>query len=443
MTKNQQHQRIVPALTALSFAVVASLVSQGAFASAFQLTENSAQGLGRAQAGGPATLGDCSAVVNNPAAMSDFTTQCVAGIVSAINFSAKFHGSGQDAFGNPLTGGNGGDGGTTKPVPAAYYIRPINEQLALGVGLSAPFGFQTEYDDRWVGRYQGVKTKLESPALTFAASWKLNDELSLGASFIAQRTSATLVQDIDFGAILAKPTGGALLPQEADGQGGLKGDDWGYGFGLGALWKPTANDRFGINFHSQIDHTLSGDGTFLVPSNLVPLLGGAFVNTKGRADLNTPWFVNLGWWHTFNEQFSFGVNASYTHWSSFKNLTIVYDNPKQPNSYEDFSYKSTWFTSIGGDYKLDDHWTLRGGLAYDETPTRDATRDPKVPDNSRFWVSIGAGYKYSDNLRIDASFTHLFVDDAKINDVSPFLSTLNGAFSVKGNVFSVGAQYTF
>ncbi|MBS0584139.1 MAG: outer membrane protein transport protein [Proteobacteria bacterium] len=443
MIKIKQPQRIVPALGALSFAVAACLVSQGAHASAFQLTENSAQGLGRAQAGGPATPGDCSAVVNNPAAMSDFTTSCLGGNLAAIYFSAKFHGSGQDVFGNPLTGGNGGDGGTTKPVPSIYYIRPINEQLVVGAGLSAPFGFQTEYDDRWVGRYQGVKTKLESPALTFAGSWKFNDQFSLGASLIVQRTSATLVQDIDFGAVLAGPTGGAILPQEGDGQGGLKGDDVSYGFGLGALWKPTANDRLGINFHSQIDHTLEGNGTFKVPSNLLPLLGGAFVNTPGKADLNTPWFVNLGWWHTFNDRFSLGVNASYTHWSSFKTLQIVYENPKQPASTQDFSYKNTWFTSIGGDYKLDNQWTLRGGLAYDETPTSDAHRDPKVPDNSRTWLSIGAGYQYSNNLRFDASFLHLIVDDAKINDTSVFKSTLTGAFKVSGDVLTIGAQYTF
>ncbi|MBS0589187.1 MAG: outer membrane protein transport protein [Proteobacteria bacterium] len=443
MTPIQPNKRIVPALTALSFAVAAAIVSQGAFASAFQLSEDTAQGTGRAHAGGPAAPNDCAVVANNPAAMSDFTTSCLTGNVSAINFSAKFSGSGQDVFGQPLTGGNGGDAGTTKAIPSAFYIRPINEQLVLGVGMSAPFGFQTEYNDRWVGRYQGVKTKLQSPALTFAGSWKLNDQLSLGASLIVQRTSATLVQDIDFGAILAGPTGGALLPQEADGQGGLKGDDLSYGFGLGALWKPTANDRFGVNFHSQIDHTLSGNGTFLVPSNLVPLLGGAFVNTKGKADLNTPWFVNLGWWHTVDERFSFGVNASYTNWSSFKTLQIVYDNPKQPTSTQDFSYKSTWFTSVGGDYKLDNQWTLRGGVAWDATPTSDVHRDPKVPDNSRFWLSLGASYQYSANLRIDASFTHLFVNDAKINDISAFKSTLNGAFKVDGNILAVGAQYTF
>ena len=37
----------------------------------------------------------------------------------------------------------------------------------------------------------------------------------------------------------------------------------------------------------------------------------------------------------------------------------------------------------------------------------------------------------------------LRANNANINDVSVFKSTLVGAFDVKGNVLSVGAQYTF
>jgi len=269
--------------------------------------------------------------------------------------------------------------------------------------------------------------------------------LSFGASVIAQRTSADLVQDVNIGTILAVPTGGAVLPQEADGQGGLKDHDWSFGFGAGVLWKPTAADRLGLNFHSQIDHTISGNATFEVPSNLLPLFGGAFTNKHGRAEFDTPWSANLGWWHTVNDRFSFGINASYTHWSSFKTLQINYANPAQAayNSAEIFDYKNTWFGSVGGDYRLDDQWTLRVGVAYDQTPTSDATRDPKVPDNSRQWVSVWLGYQASNNLRFDAAFVHLFVNEAKVSNPSPTFDQLDGAFNVYGNVPAVSEQYSF
>jgi len=432
-----------PMLAALPLALVAALSGQTAHAAGFQLKENSAEGLGRSFAGSAAAPGDCSVVVNNPAAMSEVKTGCAQGDVTAIQFSTKFHGGGQDFLGQPLTGGNGGDGGLVQPVPALYYIQPVGDQWTIGAALTVPFGFSTEYNDGWVGRYEGLKSKLESIALTFSASYQISDEVSLGGSLIAQRTSAELSQAIDFGTILAGPTNGALLPQEADGFGSLKGDDWGYGFGLGLLWKPTPNDNIGINFHSQIDHTIEGDGKFLVPSNVLPLLGGAFVDSDGEADFDTPAFAALSWWHTVDAKWSFGADLGYTHWSSFKKLVVDYANPVQPNSTSVFDWKDTWFGSIGGDYRVDDRWTVRAGVAVDQTPTRDSTRTPRVPDGMRTWLSFGVGYKASENWKVEAGYAHLWVEDGKIEHTSATFSTLVGDFESSSNLLAISAQYKF
>src|SRR6476661_87025 len=126
-----------PVLAAVPLAIAAALAGQTAHGSAFQLKENSAEGLGRAFAGSAAAPGDCSVVANN--------------------FATKFHGSGEDFLGRPLTGGNGGDGGTTQPVPAIYLIHSIDPMWSIGASLTVPFGFQTEYSDGWVGRYEGLK----------------------------------------------------------------------------------------------------------------------------------------------------------------------------------------------------------------------------------------------------------------------------------------------
>jgi long-chain fatty acid transport protein len=432
-----------PMLAALPLALVAVLAGQNAHASAFQLKENSAEGLGRSFAGSAAAPGDCSVIVNNPAAMSEIKGGCFQADVTAINFSTKFHGGGEDFLGRPLTGGDGGQGGLTQPVPAMYFAHSIDEQFALGAAITVPFGFETEFNDGWVGRYEALKSKLQSPALTFAGSWKVSDEFSIGASFVAQRTSAELTQAIDFGTILAGPTNGALLPQEADGFGSLKGDDWGYGFGLGVLWKATPNDNFGFNFRSQIDHTIDGDGKFLVPSNIAPLLGGAFTNSPGKADFDTPAFATVSWWHTVDERISFGADLGYTHWSSFDKLVVNYSNPAQPPSVSIFDWKDAWFGSLGGDYRLDQNWTLRAGVAYDETPTKDSTRTPRIPDGNRTWLSFGVGYKVSEDLKFEAGYVHLWVDDGDINHLSATFSTLTGHFESSGNLLAVSGQYRF
>ena len=432
-------------LAVLPLALASALAGRDVLASGFQLQENDAAGMGRAYAGASAAPGDCAVVDNNPAAMTEFNVSCLQADITAINFSTHFHGTATDALGQPVSGDAGGDGGTTLPVPAIHYIVPLGGRFAFGASLSVPYGFQTEYNDRWMGRYQAQKTKLQSPALTFAGAWKLSDEVSIGASLIAQRTSATLQQAINLGTILMGPTNGQILSQEADGRGTLKGNDWGFGFGLGLLWKPTAADRIGLNFHSQIDHTINGRATFEVPSNVLPLFDGAFTNTSGIADINTPAFAGIGWWHTLDERWSFGVDVSYTHWSSFDKLVVNYVNPAQAayNAPSIFDFRNTWFASLGADYRLDDQWTLRGGLAYDETPTVDAHRDPRIPDGSRRWLAVGIGWKASDTLRFDASYAHLFVADGHVNDTSATFDTLSGFFKSYGNLLAVSGQILF
>jgi len=90
MSRSLRRTPYAPMLAALPLALVAALSGQTAHASGFQLKENSAEGLGRSFAGSAAAPGDCSVVVNNPAAMSESKTGCLQGDVTAIQFSAKF-----------------------------------------------------------------------------------------------------------------------------------------------------------------------------------------------------------------------------------------------------------------------------------------------------------------------------------------------------------------
>ena len=151
------------ALTALAIAVGGALtLPQTADASAFQLRENSAQAMGRAYAGLTTAGGDCSVVVNNPAAMSILTGGCFQADVTGINFSAKFTGTAHDALGRPISGGNGGDAGTTLPVPALFWSSQLGQKWHVGAGFTVPFGFQTKYDRDWKGRYSAIKSKFQS-----------------------------------------------------------------------------------------------------------------------------------------------------------------------------------------------------------------------------------------------------------------------------------------
>ncbi|KZC41587.1 MULTISPECIES: OmpP1/FadL family transporter [Rhodanobacter] len=483
------------ALAALSIAFVGALVAPAsADASAFQLKENSAKGLGRAYAGSATAGGDASVVVNNPAAMSELKGTYLQADVTAINFSAKFDGSAHDVLGRPISGGNGGDAGTTLPVPALFFATQVSDRMHVGAGFSVPFGFQTEYDKNWVGRYNGIKSKFQSLDATLSASFDVTDNFSLGASFIAQKTSAELTSAVNYNAvglgiqqgIGAKTAAGvaqiqaaaaagqlssaqaaamiqaavqqgqaaaagvaAVTPPGSDGYARIKGDDWAYGWQLGGYWKLTPNDKLALNYRSKISHTLEGTGNFTTTPGYDLLLANPslassippFSHTTGSADFTTPAVASASYWHQA-EKFGFGVDVAWTKWDVFKNLTVNYGN-SQPRTSEAYNWRNTIYASIGGDYYLNDRLTLRGGIAVDSSPTHLSTRSPRVPDSTRKMVTVGIGYKASEHLEINASYAHIFVNNAHVNVTDSTRDTLTGNFDDYGNLLSVSAMYKF
>ena len=456
------------ALAALGLAIAGALAApQQARASAFQLKEDSAQAMGRAYAGSLAAGGDVSVVANGPASMSDLQGTYFEADVTAINFSAQFSGSAHDVLGNSINGNNGGDAGTTMPVPAFFFETQVSDRWHVGAAFSVPFGFKTDYNNDWVGRYNAIESKFESLDGTLSASFDVTDNLSIGGSAIAQRTSATLTNAINFASVgldLAGPGSKlnlppsavySLIPPGTDGLAHIEGSDWAYGWQLGARWKIDSQDRLAFNYRSKISHRLQGTADFDVPQNvstlinqLAPALGLntsnlPFQNTSGTADFTTPAVSTISYWHQ-EDKFGFGADVSYTQWDVFKDLTVNYGNAAQPATTQVFDWHNSWYASFGGEYYLTDKVTLRGGIGFDTTPTGGATRDVRVPDETRKLLSVGIGYKASEHLSLNASYAHIFVNRATIsNDVSATEDTITGTYDDYGNLFALSAVYKF
>ncbi|WP_445144844.1 OmpP1/FadL family transporter [Dyella sp. Tek66A03] len=463
-------------LAALSLAILGTLAApQRAEASAFQLHEDSAAAMGRAYAGSATAGGDVSVVANNPAAMSDLKGTYFQADVTAINFGTTFSGSAHDALGRPISGGSGGDAGTTMPVPALFFATQIDDKWHIGGAFTVPFGFQTEYQQNWMGRYNAIKSQFTSLDATLSVSYDVTDNFALGVSGIAQRTSAELTSAINYnavglGLVNQAALAGALTPAQAqalgqqvntiippgsDGIARIKGDDWAYGYQVGAYWKITSNDKLAFDYRSKISHTLTGTANFSMPPNVqallssptvAPLLAGAggvpFTRTEGTAPFTTPATATASYWHQ-EEKFGIGADLSWTKWDVFKNLTVNYANPAQPATVEEFNWKNSWYAAVGGDYYLNEKVTLRAGLAVDTTPTKNSTRDPRVPDGTRQLVSFGVGYKASEHFVLNASYAHIFVNKATINATSSTGDVLTGSSDDYGNLLSFSAQYKF
>lgn len=446
----QQHH--YSRISALAFGIACALSLGQAHASGFQLKENSVKSLGAAFAGAGVRTDDGSVVVNNPATMARFKGTTFQVDTTAIDLSYEFKGSGTDALGQPLSGGNGGNAGDLSALPAMSVIHKLDNGLAFGAMISAPFGLKTEYNSGWEGRYFGQTSKVEIVDLTLASAIDVvPDRLSIGGGIIYSRADVTLSRAVDFGTLLfSNPATRPLpfaRPQAADGFAEVQGDDTGFGWIVGANFSPTDKLAIGLTYHSEIDYKLSGRADWTVPSNVATVFAASpstrqlFQNGAIRAKLTTPSTTTIDVRYGFTERFTVMGSWSQAGWSSLREVRVDFAN-QDPDLVEPFAWRDTQFVSLGSEFKANDKLILRAGLAYDETPTHIETRTPRLPDNNRTWYSMGASWRASEAVEFDFGYTRIEVDAARIN-LSGGASRLTGSFNGHADLYGVSAQYRF
>ena len=84
-----------------------------------------------------------------------------------------------------------------------------------------------------------------------------------------------------------------------------------------------------------------------------------------------------------------------------------FSNPSQPDNVQAYDWKDTMLVAGGITYVPAPGWTLRTGIAVDESPTRDTTRDPRIPDATRTWLSFGVAHDLTEHTSIELGYSRL------------------------------------
>jgi len=426
--------------------------SSTAFASGFAIIEQSVSGLGTAFSSG-AAASDASTVFFNPAGMTLLEGQQVTAGVHFIIPSAEFKTKkAENVLGVPLSGGDGGNGGETAVVPNFYYTNKINDRLSIGLGITAPFGLRTDYNKTWVGRYHAVESDVKTININPAIAYKVTDKFSIGVGVSAEYMDVTLSSMIDGGLVYYKATGNPSYISNSDFDvfAENKADDWGYGYNLGAIYEFTPDTRIGIAYRSEIKHKLEGDIDTDVPSVLAPL-DSLFQDQDIHGKITLPATASFNVYSKITDRFALMADVTWTEWSSFDELTIHFEEAPiagQDSTTTTEKWDDTWRYSLGATFQATEALILRSGVAYDETPIPDDYRTPRIPGEDRYWVTLGAGYQFTEYLSMDVAYAHLFVDDSKMqksasNPEDAARGTVVGEFDNSVDIASIEFSYRF
>ncbi|MBN8510985.1 MAG: outer membrane protein transport protein [Burkholderiales bacterium] len=431
-----------PAVATLTTIALAAAAGP-ALSAGFALQENSGSGLGNAYAGGAAAAEDASTVWANPAGMSRLGQSQVAGALNLIKPSLKFSNANSVAAAQQPLGNNGGDAGSLAAVPNLYFTMPIAPQWVAGIGVNAPFGLTTEYDDGWIGRFQGLKSDLMTINVNPAVSWQALPNLALGVGLNYQYLDATFTSNANYSAALlaaaavngiapGSPTYNAIA-QATPGLTSnteLSGSDHAWGWNLGVLFDIDKDHRLGAHYRSGLKYTVSGQVAFANPQlpalspPLAAIVGqlAAGVNSQVlygsgvTSQIELPEIVNVSYFGRLNERWDLVADLQYTGWSSIQALTFTRSDGSPLQSTTE-NFDDAWRIAVGVNYRHDANWLFRGGLAYDQSPVQDGFRTVRLPDADRTWLAGGARYQFSPQLWLDVGAAYLWVRSAGIDDI--------------------------
>lgn len=476
-----------PKYLSLMIAAALSAAAMNANASGYRFGSQSVSGQGTADSN-TAEAADASTIFANPAGLSRLEGTQFSGGITAVVPHSTYQDQGSKRFtGTPAGGVASQDDYAPKAVaaPSLYVSHKLNDQWALGFGTFVPYGAKLDYDNNWAGRYALTKIDLKSVTLNPSVSFKLDERHSFGFGIDAEFMKAKLGQGVDvpgsiiflnanaanpaiaarraalLQAIVAKGGNPAALAAAKDGHATMDGKDWGVGFNLGYMFNLTQDTRFGLSYRSSIHHKLKGDAVWDFSGvttdpvvNAVLQASSRKTNSPALVDLKTPETLSANVFSQIDDKLALMADLTWSRHSRMENLNIQFVGTGEGDEVIRQQWKNTMRASLGMNYKLNDAWLLRAGVAIDESPVEKASlRHAALPDSDRKQISFGANWKVSANSSIDLAYSFLKFDDASStyqNQCSPLAAagtcTGNGETTIgtwKTHMSLVGVSYNY
>lgn len=411
--------------TGLAVAITAT--SGHGFASGFALNEQSISGMGTSFAGRSSSAEDASTVFGNPAGMARLKREEVYVGAAVIHAQSDISRASANAGPATLSGSNDGDMVPSTGVPMGYYVKPLDDKVAFGLGIYVPFGLMTDYERTFQGRYHADKSYVRVITVQPTLSYRFNEQLSVGFG-------------PTFNHIEGELTSSVLNPTSLgsnDGKVKVKGDDTAVGFNLGVLYKFTPGTRAGITYHSRVKYELEGD-TRVSGHGALAAIAGKYDANLG---LTTPESVDMSITHQLTDALTLYAGSTWTRWSRFKEIRVENDSAALPVIVEEQNWHDTWAHAVGLSYRLNPQWTLRTGIAVDQSPTNNVDRSARVPSGDRTIFSVGAGWSPNQDMTIDVAYSYLQEESVDVNQQSSTRGDYHARY--KNSAHGLGASLSY
>ncbi len=420
---------------AFGLLLICTLLVQQSFAGGFLTgTQNArAMGMGHAFVG---QASDASAIYFNAAGLAN---------LKGINFLAG------TTFIMPKVDFTGPKPLTTKTSAVEKTFTPINiygvygmdNGLSFGLGVYNPYGLGSEWPSTWIGKSLAVKTELRTFYINPTVAYQVMDNLSIGAGITYILSSVLFQQTIDIPAIPLAP--GVSLPAAPNVGIKLEGDGKAaYTFNIGLLYKPMNELSLGLAYRHNAEIEFDGDLSFTglpaKPTGFPIGHSDLFPEGKGVSKITMPYDLRAGISYNAMDNLTLNADFQYVGWESYDTLAV--DFVKNTTAWRDLATAKNWENSFtfrfGGEYRMD-AFAFRAGYVFDGSPINTKYMDPSLPGADRHEFTLGLGYQFTSNIRVDAAYQYISFE----NDVTDSAIPFNGKYKNSTNLFGINLGFGF
>ena len=320
-------------------------------------------------------------------------------------------------------------------LPTLFVVSPDYNNFRFGFSLTETYGLAKRWKDDFFPRANAEKFSLKVFEFNPTVSYTINDVFGVAGGVRMLYADATVMRNnIDAAALAGTPQYGSTLHVTGDTV------EWGYNFAVD--YKPNEDWNFALTYRSNIDLGFEdGDVTFTMPNFVHPLYGPMPIAASMEGDVIVPAPAVLSFSTAYTwEQWTFDLTIDRTFWSEYEELDFEFVLPVAGNPAPVAKdWDDTTCIRLGVEYRLDERFTLMGGIAYDENPVPEENLGFELPDSDAWLFSAGVRYKHSDQLEYGVAVLYDYKEKRDVEN-----DTLNGEFSnASAFLVSFGMSYKF
>jgi long-chain fatty acid transport protein len=353
------------------------------------------------------------------------------------------------------------------PVPSVYITRGISENVAAGIGLFAPYGLTTDWDNTSLGRYLGYKSVIRAIYIQPTLAVKLGKYVKLGAGFDLDFFHVQLRQRVDLGDQTAAPgitfaNLGFAGTDFADVN--LHGNGTGVGYHVGAILKPNKRVSLGFRFMSRqhvdvksakAEISQVNTGILLPAGNplgapagtpLDAILAAQFsspgplVNQGGNTAVRLPEQIGAGIMVNPVDKLKLFFDVTWQNWKVFDTLWINTDKLPGTVIPENFQAVTAW--RYGAEYAVSPQTAVRIGYLFHDAAEPTGSVTPNLPEGNRSEFTVGFGTRLTGALHADLAYQYINQQNRR-GRTADYGTADDGLFKFKAHLFGAHLTYTF